>query len=44
MNAAGIDVSKGKNTVVVMRSSGEVAISSFEVNHIPTSYKARFTN
>jgi len=34
MNAVGIDVSKGKSTVAVMRILGEVVISPFEVTHI----------
>ena len=33
MNAVGIDVSKGKSTVVIMRPLGEVVASPFEVNH-----------
>lgn len=33
MNAVGIDVSKGKSTVAVMRSFGEVAAKPFEVCH-----------
>ncbi len=34
MNAVGIDVSKGKSTIVVMRPFGKVVILSFEVVHI----------
>jgi len=33
MNAVGIDVSKGKSTVAIMRPFGEVVVSPFEVNH-----------
>lgn len=33
MNAVGIDVSKGKSTVVVMRPFGEVVAEPFEVSH-----------
>ena len=33
MNSAGIDVSKGRSTVAVMRPFGEVVISPFEVCH-----------
>ena len=33
MNAVGIDVSKGKSTVAVMRPFGEVVLSPFEVSH-----------
>lgn len=33
MNAVGIDVSKGKSTVAVMRPFGEVVVSPFEVSH-----------
>lgn len=33
MNAVGIDVSKGKSMVVVMRPFGEIVISPFEVTH-----------
>lgn len=33
MNAVGIDVSKGKSTVAVMRPFGEVVLSPFEVVH-----------
>ena len=33
MNAVGIDVSKGKSTVAVMRSFGEVVAEPFEVSH-----------
>jgi hypothetical protein len=33
MNSVGIDVSKGKSTIAVMRPFGEVVVSPFEVNH-----------
>lgn len=33
MNAVGIDVSKGKSMIAVMRPFGEVAVSPFEVRH-----------
>lgn len=33
MNAVGIDISKGKSTVAVMRPFGEVVLSPFEVSH-----------
>ena len=33
MNAVGIDVSKGKSMIAVMRPFGEVVTSPFEVNH-----------
>ena len=33
MNAVGIDVSKGKSTVAIMRPFGEVVAESFEVAH-----------
>ena len=35
MNAVGIDVSKGKSTVAVLRPGGEVVISPFDVSHNP---------
>jgi len=33
MNAVGIDVSKGKSMIAVMRPFGEIVASPFEVNH-----------
>ncbi len=33
MNSVGIDISKGRSTVAVMRPFGEVVISPFEVHH-----------
>ena len=41
MNSVGIDISKGRSMVAVMRPFGEVVISSFEVHHTvsePVSY------
>ena len=41
MNSVGIDISKGRSTVAVMRPFGEVVISPFEVRHTdsePVSY------
>ena len=35
MNAVGIDVSKGKSTVAILRPGGEVLASPFEVSHNP---------
>lgn len=39
MNAVGIDVSKGKSTVAVMRPFGEIVYSPFEVQHNETELK-----
>ena len=33
MNAVGIDVSKGKSTVAIMRPFGEVVAEPFDVSH-----------
>ena len=33
MNSVGIDVSKGKSMIAVMRPFGEVVVSSFEIHH-----------
>ena len=33
MNSVGIDVSKGKSMIAVMRPFGEVVVSPFEVHH-----------
>ena len=33
MNAVGIDVSKGKSVVAVMRPFGEVVFAPFEISH-----------
>jgi len=35
MNAVGIDVSKGKSTVAVLRPFGEIIVSPFDVSHSP---------
>ena len=35
MNAVGIDVSKGKSTVAVLRPLGEIVVSPFDVSHNP---------
>ena len=33
MNAVGIDVSKGKSTVTILRPFGEIVASPFEIKH-----------
>ena len=38
MNAVGIDVSKGKSTVAILRPGGEVIASPFEVSHNPKKF------
>ena len=35
MDAVGIDVSKGKSTVAVLRPFGEIVVSPFDVSHNP---------
>ena len=35
MNAVGIDVSKGKSTVAILRPFGEIVVSPFDVSHNP---------
>ena len=35
MNAVGIEVSKDKSTVAVLRPFGEIVVSSFDVFHDP---------
>jgi len=40
MNAVGIDVSKGKSTVAVLRPYGEVVASPFDVAHTESDLKA----
>lgn len=40
MNSVGIDVSKGRSTVAVMRPFGEVVISPFEVRHTDSELSA----
>ena len=44
MNAVGIDVSKGKSTIAIMRPFGEVVASPYEVDHTESELKelARF--
>ena len=39
MNAVGIDVSKGKSTVAVLRPFGEVAASPFDIIHNDSDLK-----
>ena len=39
MNAVGIDVSKGKSTVAVLRPFGEVVASPFDVAHTGSDLK-----
>ena len=39
MNAVGIDVSKGKSTVAIMRPVGEVIADPFEVSHTDTELR-----
>lgn len=40
MNAVGIDVSKGKSTVAVLRPYGEVVVSPFDVAHTGSDLRA----
>ena len=40
MNAIGIDVSKGKSTVAVLRPYGEVVVSPFDVAHTGSDLRA----
>jgi len=40
MNAVGIDVSKGKSMVAIMRPFGEIVASPFEVNHTGSELRA----
>ena len=40
MNAVGIDISKGKSTVAIMRPFGEIVASPFEVNHTDSELSA----
>ena len=35
MNCVGIDISKGRSMIAVMRPFGEVVVSPFEVRHTP---------
>lgn len=39
MNAVGIDVSKGKSTIAVMRPFGEATVSPYDVGHIKSELK-----
>lgn len=40
MNSVGIDVSKGKSTIAVMRSLGEIVLSPFDVSHTTSELSA----
>lgn len=40
MNSVGIDISKGRSTVTVMRPFGEIVISPFEVRHTDSELSA----
>ena len=40
MNSVGIDISKGRSTIAVMRPFGEVVISPFEVRHTDSELSA----
>jgi len=40
MNSVGIDVSKGKSMIAVMRPFGEIVLSPFEVSHSPSELSA----
>ena len=40
MNAVGIDVSKGKSTVVILRPFGEIVVSPYEVKHTDSEMTA----
>lgn len=40
MNAVGIDVSKGKSMVAIMRPFGEVVSTPFEIKHTETDIKS----
>jgi len=35
LNAVGIDVSKGKSTIAVLRPAGEIVRKPFDVRHTP---------
>lgn len=39
MNAVGIDVSKGKSTVAIMRPYGEIVVSPFEITHTEEDFE-----
>ena len=40
MNAVGIDVSKGKSTVAILRPFGEIIVAPYDVTHTPTELRA----
>ena len=40
MNAVGIDVSKGKSMVAILRPFGEIVSSPFEVKHTASGIKS----
>ena len=40
VNCVGIDVSKGKSTIAIMRPLGEIVQSPFEVKHTLSDFKA----
>lgn len=39
VNAVGIDISKGKSTIAVMRPLGEIVLSPFEITHTSSDLK-----
>ena len=39
MNSVGIDVSKGKSTIAIMRPFGEIVASPFEINHTEEDFE-----
>ena len=43
MNAVGIDVSKGKSTVAVLRPFGEIVVPPFDVFHNPNELRELVT-
>lgn len=42
MNAVGIDISKGKSTVAVLRPFGEIVVSPFDVSQCIAQPKGTF--
>ena len=40
MNAVGIDVSKGKSMVAILRPYGEIVSSPFEIKHTSSNIKS----
>ena len=40
MNAVGIDVSKGKSTVAILRPFGKIIVAPYDVAHTPTELRA----